>query len=477
MREDAFDRCGFRAGVDALAVEAAAEVIGRRRVELPEHLGFPRSQSLGIDGLNVGEGEKGEEGQAFRGADFFREGVNGFAVEDIPAKQRGGHIEMAGDQEANVFPLRLIESQAGKGLLDSVEAAFDVIVKGKTFADVMVEESKQEKLRTLELGKNLGETPLPFVFWVPEPLEIFNGAERVLVHSITVVEIADDERVHGAKLRNEAHQQAKPVHGAQRGGRKRRPENFANGRPQRGGMPISVALRLENLRHLALGLAAQQQILTSKKEEQAEQGSGIAKRGDLTQMAAAAENRVARVREVRSPLREALRERSARRERLIQQTKNQAVEGARVPEINAHPLRGAFAGCGGVADAARGGCGLEFVGEDIVVAAVMKMKKTARGREKIEGGVARRAEFRRRELFERIRGAAEAQQPASGIEITETAGRFFEVGFEMKNGVAVLGMAPDGQMGKRLNEHMAGAAQRPGKGGGLQARKQFGVAV
>ena len=137
MREDAFDRCGFRAGVDALAVEAAAEVIGRRRVELPEHLGLPGSQSLGIDGLNIGEGEQGEEGQAFRGADFFREGVNGFAVEDIPPKQRGGHIEMARDQEANVFPLRLIESQAGKGLLDGVEAAFDVIVKRKTFADVI----------------------------------------------------------------------------------------------------------------------------------------------------------------------------------------------------------------------------------------------------------------------------------------------------------------------------------------------------
>src|SRR5713101_9116894 len=242
-------------------------------------------------------------------------------------------------------------------------------------------------------------------------------------------------------------------------------------------MLIGVYFVLENLRHLALGLAAQQQILTSKKEEQAEHGSGIAKRGDLAQVDAAAENRAARVREARSPLREALRERRARRARLIQQAKNQAVEGARVPEIDAHPLRGAFAGCGGVADAARGGCGLEFVGEDIVVAAVMKMKKTARGREKIEGGVARRAEFRRRELFERIRGAGEAQQPASSIEITETTGRFFEVGFEMKNGVAVLGMAPDGQIGKRLNKHAAGAAQRPGKAGGLQAGKQFGVAV
>src|SRR5207245_3927784 len=94
--------------------------------------------------------------------------------------------------------------------------------------------------------------------------------------------------------------------------------------------------------------------------------------------------------------------------------------------------------------------GLDCVGKDVAVAAVMKMKKTARRREKIEGGVARRAEFRRGKRFERIHGAAEAQQPASGIEITETAGRFFEVGLEMKNGVAVLGMAPDGQIGKRL---------------------------
>src|SRR2546422_9897140 len=99
----------------------------------------------------------------------------------------------------------------------------------------------------------------------------------------------------------------------------------------------------------------------------------------------------------------------------------------------------------------------------------MKMKKTARGREKVEGGVARRAEFRRGELFERIHGAAEAQQPASGIEITETAGRFFEVGFEMKDGVAVLGMAPDGHIGKRLHEAAAGAGQRPGEAGGFQA--------
>ena len=53
---DAVEQGGIDGGVIADLVHAAVHEVGRGHVELPEVLGFPRGERLGIDGLDVGVG-------------------------------------------------------------------------------------------------------------------------------------------------------------------------------------------------------------------------------------------------------------------------------------------------------------------------------------------------------------------------------------------------------------------------------------
>ena len=62
---------------NALFVEAAAQIVGRGDIELPERFGFPGRQRFGIDGADIGIGKQAEQLQAFGRADFFGESADG----------------------------------------------------------------------------------------------------------------------------------------------------------------------------------------------------------------------------------------------------------------------------------------------------------------------------------------------------------------------------------------------------------------
>src|SRR5262249_61571513 len=50
----------FVRSVEAVAVEAAAEIVGGGGEEMPKHLRFPGRECFGVDGMNVGVGEQRE---------------------------------------------------------------------------------------------------------------------------------------------------------------------------------------------------------------------------------------------------------------------------------------------------------------------------------------------------------------------------------------------------------------------------------
>ena len=137
-RKDALDPFAAVAiAVDALFIETAIQIIFCGNVELPEGFGFPRSESFGIDGANVGVSEEAEHFEALRSADFFGEIADGLGVENIAAKKIGGHFEMVGDEIADGGAFGGIEAEAREDFVNGLQAALDVIVVGHSFADIV----------------------------------------------------------------------------------------------------------------------------------------------------------------------------------------------------------------------------------------------------------------------------------------------------------------------------------------------------
>ena len=69
---DAIEQRGIDGGVIADLVDAAVHEVGGGHVELPEVLGLPRGERLGIDGLDVGVGHQREHLEQAAGCRFCR---------------------------------------------------------------------------------------------------------------------------------------------------------------------------------------------------------------------------------------------------------------------------------------------------------------------------------------------------------------------------------------------------------------------
>ena len=65
-----------------------------------------------------------------------------------------------------------------------------------------------------------------FVRWVGQFLQVLDGAQGVLVHRVTVIKVAHDQRINQRKLREDLHEQAQPLHRAQRQSRVIRAQDF-----------------------------------------------------------------------------------------------------------------------------------------------------------------------------------------------------------------------------------------------------------
>src|SRR5262249_7018623 len=135
-----------------------------------------------------------------------------------------------------------------------------------------------------------------------------------------------------------------------------------------------------------------------------------------------------------------------RRGQVFHQQHGTAIDDARMPVIGAHPV-------GGVGGAARleadglGGCVvLRLPVEGIVVAAVAEVEGTSRRSEKVEGGL-RVAAGALEDLAALLRPLLglfqlkEKREPDSEMEIAQAAGTLLQVGLEVEDGVAELGVA------------------------------------
>jgi len=126
-------------------------------------------------------------------------------------------------------------------------------------------------------------------------------------------------------------------------------------------------------------------------------------------------------------------------------------------EVNSHPIRRAHRIRVGCPNRLGSGVVLGFPCEHIVVAPVAEMEKTAYRHEEVQSWLELFVHLRRQQGTG-FRPVAQfvhrrnQRQPARHVVIAEAAGRFLDVGLEMKNRVAVFGVAVARDLGEPLHQ-------------------------
>ena len=138
--------------------------------------------------------------------------------------------------------------------------------------------------------------------------------------------------------------------------------------------------------------------------------------------------------------------------------------------VGAHPVGGVGGAAGFKADGV--GCGfiLRLPVERVVVAAVAEVEETARGGEEVKGGfgIAAGALEDAAALAGPFLGffqVEEQGEPDGEVVVAQAAGTIFEIGFEMKDGVAELGVTGAGNFAQLLGDGVPLAQHEAGEDG------------
>ena len=141
-----------------------------------------------------------------------------------------------------------------------------------------------------------------------------------------------------------------------------------------------------------------------------------------------------------------------------------------MPVIGAHPVGGIGGAAGFKADGVGGGFVLRLPVERVVVAAVAEVEETSGGGEEVEGrlGVAAGALEDAAALAGPFLGLFQVEEqgePDGEVVIAQAAGTVFQVGLEMEDGVAELGVAGAGDLAQLLGDGVPLAEDEAGQDG------------
>ena len=157
-----------------------------------------------------------------------------------------------------------------------------------------------------------------------------------------------------------------------------------------------------------------------------------------------------------------------RRGQVFHQQRRAAVDDARVAIVGPHPVGGVGGAAGLEADGVGRGFVLRLPIESVVVAAVAEVKETSRRGEKIEGrlGVAAGDLEDAAALagpFLRFFQMEQQSEPDGEMVVAQAAGAILEVGLQMEDGVAELGVAGAGDLAELLCDGVPLAQHQAGK--------------
>ena len=194
---------------------------------------------------------------------------------------------MVGNEEADGVAVVGFDVQARKNALDSLKTSAHVVGPRHTLADVVEEQAEAEQFRLLQLAEDLSEPVLPgFGLRLArarsrgaESLQVLDGFERMLVHRVAVVEIADHQGVDSSELREQGHEQSQAVHGAQSLGGARQQQDRAQVFPDLWICRRAAGKPMQRLLDPALGFAAGIKAVAGHHLKETQQQSDVVKAG------------------------------------------------------------------------------------------------------------------------------------------------------------------------------------------------------
>src|SRR2546425_1788945 len=207
--------------------------------------------------MNVRIRHQAETTQALDGQNGPGKSCDGSGIENITPQQRGGHVQMVLDQETDFVFFLCVELKSQRGGIQRLEAPDHMIRVRHAFSDVMEKQRKHEEFAAFERLPKIGEMRRTLILWLTELLQMLDRAQRMLVHRVTVIKIAHDERIDGAKFREHLGQQSQPVHRPQRNRRIARREQFPELWPKRRCLWSCFPRPLPDLSHGVFGFAAE----------------------------------------------------------------------------------------------------------------------------------------------------------------------------------------------------------------------------
>ena len=328
--------------------------------------------------------------------------------------------------------------------------------------------ASKKQIEAVDFRQQLREALLVLVGGLAQAVHIVDGEEGVLVDGVAVIAVANDQRVDAVELGDQHLKHAERVHGAQRVRGVRAEQHFAQRVPQIGPFGDVDGEDGQRVGDAVFGGLRERVAVRGHQREDAQDGGGVIElRAGLNVDAALVEQEVG-AGDGRAAAAELAIE-ADRRGQMLHQQRGAAIDDAGVPVIGAHPVAGVGGAAGFKADGAGGGFVLRLPVERVVVAAVAEVKKTSGRGEKVEGGfgVAARALEDAAALAGPLLGLLQVEEhgePDGEVVVAQAAGTIFQIGLEMEDGVAVLGVAGAGDLAQLLRDGVPLAQDEAGKG-------------
>ena len=413
-------------------VHAAVHEVGGGHVELPEVLGLPRREGLGVDGLDVGEGHQREHLEQDGAADLLGEAAHVFQVEDVAA-QGVGHFQVQADELEDGFALFGVEVQAGEEGVGQFDALAGVFAGAAGLAGVVQQQGEQEEVEAIDLRQQLGEALLVVADRLAKAVDVVDGEQGVLVDGVAVIAVANHQGVDAVELGDEHLQNAEGVHGAQGMGGVGSEQDFAQGVPQIGPLGDVDGQGGQRVGDAVFGGLGERVAVRGHEREDAQDGAGVVElRAGNDVDAALVEEEVGAGDGGAAAAELAIE--ADRRGQMLHQERGAAVDDAGVAIVGPHPVRRIGGAAGLQADGVGGGFVLGLPVEGIVVAAVAEVEKTSGGGEEVEGrlGVAAGALEDAAALAGPLLGLLEVEEqgePDGEVIVAQAAGTVLEVRF------------------------------------------------
>ena len=165
-------------------------------------------------------------------SDLVSKGADGFGIEDV-ASQRLRHFEMVADEPPHLIAFFQIEFQASEQTICQLHALYGVVAGAAGLSGVMHQQCEEEQIETVDFFKQSGKASFPGGLRLAEGVHIVDDEEGMFVDGITVVGVADDQRVDAMEFGNEQLENAQGMHGTQRVRSVRSQQNLAQAVPQK----------------------------------------------------------------------------------------------------------------------------------------------------------------------------------------------------------------------------------------------------